>query len=351
MSRRNRHIVWILTAIAGWSQAACVAPDAPRTGPRLSDSGLRSTPTSGLATTTGTPPTDTLYDCSLPWPTPLGSQVVSAMPRSEDFDISPEGTLIHVEDGNLVERSYDGQLVAVISPNITAEAAGTRLLPTGDVLVAAVPEGTLYRVDRATGEKVAIWSGNRPNGLDVDAQNNVYLSDFNEQGSVVRVNAYQPQDQEVLLDDVYNPNGVALAPDGRSLYVALNHLDRILVLERSSTTDPWGPPRSFREQAGIPQGLAVDACGTVYWEAGSDVFRQRADGSESGPVVQLDWGYFPNMRFGTDAGGFERASLYRLADGDLHRVHVGIPGASIAAIQTTPVHAPEDHLTAPRTCP
>lgn len=289
------------------------------------------TDTSDTGTTT-TGPTTT-YDCALAWPATQGFANIASMPPSEDFDITADGYLVHVENGNLVKRSYNGQDQILISPNVTSNAAGTRVLKNGDVLVAAVDTGTLILVDAVTGQKETIWSANWPNGMDVDADDNVYVSDFADNGVVMRINVYQPDDREVLIDNIHRPNGIALSPDGLTLYVAANWDDRIVAIDKDPVTGNWGTPRLFKDSPGAAQSVTTDVCGTVYWEAGSDVYRQTADGTSGGQVADPAQGYFPNLRFGNDVGGFQRDHLYGLSSNSLYEFHVGVPGKKHISIQ------------------
>lgn len=307
---------------------ACAPEPSDRGGPTGATTTPAGTPggstaDSGDASSTG--PTTT-YDCSQPWPDSLGATVVGSVPASEDFDIDHDGYLIHVEQRNLVARSSVDGSVTIIAPNLTFSASGTRVLRNGDVVVGDAFDGSLVLVDRQTGATTHLLSRAWPNGIDVDADDNIYVSDFTENGSVTRINAYDPTDMEVLLDGVPHPNGVALSPDGNTLYVAFNNEAEIWALHRDPAGD-WGDPSLFVDGLGSAQSVTTDVCGTLYWEAFDTIRRQLADGSAHGDVTTAPgFQYLPNIRWGHGQGGFEAEHLYALSRGELWSFHVGIPG-------------------------
>ncbi len=302
-------------------------PTTPVTGTvtgTLTDSGTTTPPTGTTATTT--------YDCTLAWPATQGATAVGTMPSTEDFDITADGYVVHVESSNLVLRDYTGVNVTVVSPNVTSNASGTRVLSTGDIVVADVTAGTLWLVERATGNKTPLWYGNWPNGIDTDRDDNVYITDFADNGSLTRINAYNPQDREVIVDGVYRPNGVVLSPDYQTLYIAANWENAIYAIERN-LDGTWGDSFLFQDNPGSAQSVTTDACGTVYWEKSNELWRRTADRVDAGNVAVMGQGYFPNIRFGNDVGGFKRDYIYGLSNNQLVEVHVGVPGKKHVSIQ------------------
>ena len=330
---RCENVLLLLTVLLACGPEPVQAPgDTDPTVPTVPT--LTTTPT-GVDTSstgdTGTPPLTT-YDCSTPWPDSLGARTVSSIAASEDFDITEDGYVVHVEGGNLVARSYLADDSYLIAPNVSNNAAGTRVLKNGDVAVADVSTGTLVLVDRLTGAKTNLLSRNWPNGIDVDKDDNIYITDFADNGTLTRVNAYNPDDNEILASNMYRPNGVVLSPDGQHLYIAANWIDQIWRMEKDAN-GVWGGLEVWQEQPGVPQSVTTDACGTVYWENWALVRRKSADGTQGGNVADAGGGYFPNLRWGNDVGGFKRDHLYGLSGGELWEFHVGIPGKKHISIQ------------------
>jgi len=314
---------------------ACAPVEDP--GVRDSDSDTETTTDSDTDTTapTDTDDTDTDtettgpttdYDCTTPWPATTDPVVIGPVPASEDFDIDADGNLIHVESGNLVVRDSVTNTVTVIAPNLTWSASGTRVLRNGDIVVADSANGNVVRVDRQTGAKVILINRNWPNGIDVDRDDNIYLTDFADIGSVTRINAYDPTDNEILINNVARPNGVVLSPDGNTLHVALNWSNEIWKMEKDVNGD-WGPPSIFHNSPGSAQSVTTDICGTLYWEALDTVRRRTADGAQSGDVgTAPGFQYMPNLRWGYGVGGFQEGHLYALSRGELWEFYVGVPG-------------------------
>ncbi|HEX8376136.1 MAG TPA: SMP-30/gluconolactonase/LRE family protein, partial [Geminicoccaceae bacterium] len=75
-----------------------------------------------------------------------------------------------------------------------------------------------------------------------------------------------------MTDEIGQPNGIAFAPDGRTLYVTdasagLRNAEgaRAILAFAVRSDGRLGPRRTFAEvEAGVPDGLAVDADGRVY---------------------------------------------------------------------------------------
>lgn len=92
---------------------------------------------------------------------------------------------------------------------------------------------------------------------------------------------------EIVAEDVYFPNGIAIDPDGRALYVAETARDRVtrfMLTQHGIRRDD-----TFNLRVGTPDGLAVDARGGI-WVAGSrsgQVSYFDADGKK---VTALDVG-------------------------------------------------------------
>ncbi len=335
LSHRSAHTLASLSLLALLGCAQQPQETAPPPRPTTS-TGTTTTVTSTDSTHTGetgtTSTVTTTYDCTTPWPTSNGVSSVGQIPSSEDFDITEDGYLIHVENGNLVKRSKSGQDTILVSPNVTQNAAGTRVLKNGDIAVSDVNSGLLVLVDVLTGVKTTLLSANWPNGIDVDADDNIYIADFADQGWVRRINAYNPADTEVLATGLYRPNGLALSPDGQTLYVAANWQNELWAFDRQADGS-WGEIRLFHSDPGAAQSVTTDVCGAVYWESGAQVWRKSADGLEGGGVVNGQNGYFPNLRFGNDVGGFRRDALYGLSNNQLYEFDVGIPGKKHISIQ------------------
>lgn len=303
----------IRPALALLAACSCAeeAPD-PHTGP----------PSEHMSDTT------TRTECAAP-PVPRPFTTIRGHSTAEDFDFDGEGFVGSVWGDDLVGRDGKGTL-RIISPNVSPRATGTRVLSTGDWVVADADVGRLLRIDEATGAKVTI-AGNLdiPNGVEVDGLDWVYVSD-QEAGRVLQVHAYD-ETQVLVADGLTTPNGVVLSPDGLTLYIASWSGGVIYAVQRAGET-LWSHPRPLYVHAGEAyyDGIAVDSCGHIYWTQydQGQVWRMEADGSNRVLAAQLPSYWIPNLRWGNDRGSWANDRLY-VADrerGRLFVLDVGLPG-------------------------
>lgn len=132
----------------------------------------------------------------------------------------------------------------------------------------------------------------------------------------------------LLVDSLTRPNGVALSPDERTLYVAVSDPEaaRYLAYELAANGDVEtgrvlfdATPLVESENPGLPDGLAVDRDGTLFATGPGGVLVLTPDGRHLGTI---ETGRpTANVAFGDDG-----ASLYLTADGDLLRVRTQTVG-------------------------
>jgi sugar lactone lactonase YvrE len=272
------------------------------------------------------PPTD----CEAIPAGPVNYFTLTGYSTAEDFDFDGDGFAVSNYANNLVGKDQSG-VTKVIKPNVGGWTAGTRVLATGDWVIADAGAGTMIRIDTATGAETVIATGmNYPNGVEVDDQNRVYVAD-QTQGNVRMVDAYTLE-QWAVGGGMAAPNGVILSPDEQTLYVGSFGGGVIYAIDRITDTD-WDVPRVLYDPQGFDggfDGINVDECGNVYiseYTTGK-IYRVKPDGTDPELMADLPSFWVPNMRWGVDVGGWEPDVLY-VADRDQGRlfgVEMGVPG-------------------------
>ncbi len=178
------------------------------------------------------------------------------------------------------------------------------------------------------------WQGKRfnsPNDLTIDTRGRVYFTDPRYAGSekreidtesVYRVDPDGTVTQ--IIKDVQKPNGIALSPDMKSLYLADSnpggnqHL-LAFPLKEDGTVGPKKLLHDFGKGRGI-DGMSIDVKGNIYGAAGS--------GKTSGVYVfspegkQLAFIPVPETATNCVFGDKDRSTLYITAGKSLYRIKV-----------------------------
>jgi len=252
---------------------------------------------------------------------------------TEDLAFDGKGNLIGSNFEAIFKSSADGK-VKVFVPGFPFRA-GMRMIPSGELVVCDDQKGELVRVD-TDGVRNTILQGLKyPNGLTVDLQGFVYLTEHDAH-RVLRIHPYTGE-YTVLTEEIGNPNGIAFNPAYDVLYIGTFGGAWIYSLSISPDGTPgrlekWG---DMTHTAGLLDGIGVDACGYVYvCEYGStDIWRFPPDGKNAVLILDSDPAitYLPNMQWGRGEG-WDPNSLY-LPDGwkvGVWRLEVGVPSAPLA---------------------
>lgn len=266
-----------------------------------------------------------------------------------------------MEAGNIwVYDPADGRTTLFRSPS--GMAAGIKFDRDGRMVVAQGADfggRAVVRTDLKIGRST-ILAGlyksrpfNAPNDLDIDSQGRIYFTD-------PRYFGHEPIEQPVfgvyridpdgsvhlILADVAKPNGIALSPDQKTLYVAehdflladrridkvpqRNGFMRLLAYDLSpdGTASNQRVLVDYGKEAG-PDGLAVDARGNIYAAVqaasrrGVRVYTPQGDEIAYIPVPNEP--AITNVALATRDG---RTDLYITAKKSLYRIQTLIPGRS-----------------------
>lgn len=288
--------------------------------------------TGTTGTTAATGDTGPEIDCTIVPTIPVPWITTDAFQTSEDFDFDGDGYLCSIVNGrDLTCLDQQGNF-KMVAPNVVDwGAAGTRILPTGDWVVADLGRGALVRVDTATGASTVVLGDLAyPNGVEVGRDGWAYVAE-NSGAKVRQVDPYTGE-QYIIADGLVQPNGVILSPDGNTMYVGSFGGGVIYAIDRLGPTE-WDEPRVLFNPP-VPDGgfdgINVDVCGNVYITeyVKGRVFRITPDGLSAEMVADFQAGWIPNMRWGHDIGGWSSDILY-VSDrnqGRLFALDIGLPG-------------------------
>jgi gluconolactonase len=218
-----------------------------------------------------------------------------------------EGPVPTSNDELLFTNNRTNQILRVAKDGTVSEwAAGTgganaltwtpqgelAVTQVGDIAVAVVKPGAAPRVLAKQFEGKPL---NRPNDLVASKLGNIYFSDTPSPGAT---NAPQPPSVYQmtpqgrltrLVADIARPNGVALSPDERRLYVANTSGESVIVFDLDVNGTAQGhrnfarlampPAQEGQPPASGADGLAVDADGRLYvaTTVGVQVFSAQAE--------------------------------------------------------------------------
>jgi gluconolactonase len=214
--------------------------------------------------------------------------------RSNGLGLDPQGRLIASEgDNRRVSRTLaDGTVVTVAD-----RWQGKRLNSPNDNITRS--DGTIYFTDPPYGVPAG-------QARELDFQ------------GVFRVDPAGTLHLES--SDMNRPNGVALSPDEKTLYVddtAAGLVRKFPVRSDGSL----GPPTMFvPDTGGGGDGMAVDDAGNVYVATDGGVKVYKPNGMTWGTIA------LPEVPSNCTFGGPDRKTLYITAKTSLYRVALGIPG-------------------------
>jgi gluconolactonase len=204
----------------------------------------------------------------------------------------------------------------------------------GNLIAATHDRKQVARVDLGDGTRtplVSTYDGapfNSPNDLVMAADGSLYFTDPDYQRKAApggqpktRVYRHHAGTTTVVDDSLHNPNGIALSPDGATLYVAGGTGDGD-VLRAYALHD--GAPGKGRDLALISggDGLAVDCLGNVYvTEHGEQRVRVFSPNGDVLATIRVD-ANITNAAF----GGKDRRTLFLTGAASLWSIELPVAG-------------------------
>ena len=176
-----------------------------------------------------------------------------------------------------------------------------RLLTTGDKVRRQEPDGSM-----------AVHAGQPASEIVVDARGNAYVNgaDFDFVAGAPPKPGYikliTPDGQlRQVADDIQFPNGMVIAPDGRTLIISESFAGRLTAFDIDADGGLSGR-QVFAEGLG-PDGICMDAEGAVWVQTGGFSVVRVAEGGEIRQRVELQENRAP---FALMLGGPDRRTLF-----------------------------------------
>lgn len=226
----------------------------------------------------------------------------------------------------------DGQLETVIDPS---GSNGMALGEDGALVAATHDRKEISRFDLRDGSRMRIvgeFEGqpfNSPNDLVIGRDGTIWFTDPDFQraaapGGQDKTRVYRVGTDgtvSVVDDSIANPNGIALSPDGNTLYVSGGGDHGLL----RAYTLVDGRPQAHRDlvtDAVIPDGLAVDCLGNIYLtEHTRQHVRVLSPEGQALAMIKVD-ANVTNAAF----GGPQRRTLYLTGAGAVWSIELPVAG-------------------------
>ena len=214
-----------------------------------------------------------------------------------------------------------------------------RLLTTGDKVLRQEPDGSM-----------AVHAGQPANEIVVDARGNAYINgadfeDFVAAGTPPKpgyIKLVTPDGHlRQVAGDIQFPNGMVIAPDGRTLIISESMAGRLTAFGIDGDGGLSGR-RVFAEGLG-PDGICLDAEGAVWVSTGGSSVVRVAEGGKIAQRVELEEDRAP---FALMLGGPDRRTLFictadwRTADGVAANLGRLASGPRTGEILALPVEVP-----------
>lgn len=244
---------------------------------------------------------------------PMGFLIFSDVPNNQLIEFAPgeKASVFHADSNGAMGNKFDAQ-----GRLYSCESHLRRVIRTdkkGKIEILA---------DRYQGKRL-----NAPNDLAIRKDGEVYFTDpaFGSQQDTRELDFYgvyritRRGDVESIAKPKGRPNGIALAPDGRSLYVANSDERNVRAYDLDKSGAASNERVLISSVPGVPDGICIDEKGNLY-VAANQVFAYSPDGKAIGMIAVQETP--SNCAFG-DA---DLESMYITARTSVYRARFGAKG-------------------------
>lgn len=221
--------------------------------------------------------------------------------------IGPNG-MVADNDGAVLLCQHGGRRIVRVAPDMTI----TPVLEKFEGHRFNSPNDLVYRSDGA------LYFTDPPYGLPKQDDDPAKELKFNG------VFLYKDGVLKAIVKDLERPNGIALSPDEKTLYVSNSEKKRFWMRYDVAADGTVSNGRMFFDLAdakeqGIPDGMKVDSQGNVYAAGPEGVWVFSPDGRHLGTIQPGE--VAANVGWGDDG-----KSLYITASTSVYRIRVNVPG-------------------------
>lgn len=247
---------------------------------------------------------------------------------------SPVGFLVFSDVPENKLMQFDPGTPAKLYRENSSGASGNRFDAQGRLYSCETHARRVTRTDKKGKVEVLAerWQGKRlnaPNDLAIRKEGDVYFTDpaFGNQQDSRELDFFgvfhisRKGEMEVIAKPKGRPNGIALAPDGRTLYVGNSDEKNVRAYDLEKNGAASNERVLISGIEGVPDGICVDEKGNLYVAAkGVAVFT-----AEGKPLGNIEMSETPsNCTFGDP----DFASLYITARTSVYRVRLDVKGIS-----------------------
>ena len=247
---------------------------------------------------------------------------------------SPSGFLIFSDiPNNKLLQFTPGQPANVFREN-SSGATGNRFDAQGRLYSCESHSRRVTRTDKKGKVEILAerWQGKRlnaPNDLVIRKDGDIYFTDpaFGNQQDTRELDFFgvyhisRKGDLEVVVKPKGRPNGIALSPDGRMLYVSNSDEKNVRAYDLNKNGEASNERTLISGMEGVPDGICVDEKGDIYVAAN----HVQVYSPEGKPIGMIQTEETPsNCSFGDPDFG----SLYITARTSVYRVRLDVKGVS-----------------------
>lgn len=256
------------------------------------------------------------------------------------YRMLPDGRVLKIRDGSRAQGTTPiGNTINAAGEVVTAEARRLVRAPAegGDATVIALSWNGAPPppVDPATGTPTGEGGFDTLNDVVARKDGTLYVTDPGYFATPVANRIYRVDPAGAVqvveaFDDVPRPNGIALSPDEKTLYIGFSAptqgtlpFIRKYIVNDDGTLGEWTKFIDVGPADSTPDGIAIDKVGNVYvaTRAGIEVFKP--DGTPWGTVP------LPEKPTGMSFGGDDMKTLYITSEGvKIWQLKVKIEGIS-----------------------